>query len=190
MAAARPGRRAHAGGDRDPRAARDRAARRHAAGDRALRLCRRLARLCRLRRQPLHVGRGGLDHRADLRRRAVLDRRHRHRALRRAGHAAGASWSGSSCSSSACCGPAGSPTLLSIPVTTGFLAGISIHIIVGELPALLGARGADGHMLVRLACTSSAARGEPTPIRLRSALGVLIVTIARGSRSATAFPAR
>jgi SulP family sulfate permease len=25
-------------------------------------------------------------------------------------------------------------TLLSIPVTTGFLAGISIHIIVGELP--------------------------------------------------------
>ena len=29
-------------------------------------------------------------------------------------------------------------TLLSIPVTTGFLAGISIHIIVGELPTLLG----------------------------------------------------
>lgn len=29
-------------------------------------------------------------------------------------------------------------TLLSIPITTGFLAGISVHIIVGELPTLLG----------------------------------------------------
>jgi sulfate permease, SulP family len=29
-------------------------------------------------------------------------------------------------------------TLLSTPVTTGFLAGISIHIIIGELPTLLG----------------------------------------------------
>jgi MFS superfamily sulfate permease-like transporter len=41
-------------------------------------------------------------------------------------------------------------TLLSIPVTTGFLAGISIHIIVGQLPDLLGLPGAQGHMLVRL----------------------------------------
>src|ERR1700729_868817 len=41
-------------------------------------------------------------------------------------------------------------TLLSIPVTTGFLAGISIHIIVGELPALLGVSETPGHMLVRL----------------------------------------
>src|SRR5271157_246518 len=41
-------------------------------------------------------------------------------------------------------------TLLSIPVTTGFLAGISIHIIVGELPTLLGVPEGHGHMLVRL----------------------------------------
>ena len=41
-------------------------------------------------------------------------------------------------------------TLLSVPVTTGFLAGISIHIIVGELPTLLGISGETGHLLVRL----------------------------------------
>jgi len=29
-------------------------------------------------------------------------------------------------------------SLLSIPITTGFLAGIAVHIIVGELPTLLG----------------------------------------------------
>ena len=41
-------------------------------------------------------------------------------------------------------------TLLSIPVTTGFLAGISIHIIVGELPTLLGISEEQGHLLLRL----------------------------------------
>jgi SulP family sulfate permease len=35
-------------------------------------------------------------------------------------------------------------TLLSIPITTGFLAGISVHIIVGELPTLLGVPSAPG----------------------------------------------
>ncbi|MDB5402969.1 MAG: SulP family inorganic anion transporter [Rhodopila sp.] len=44
-------------------------------------------------------------------------------------------------------------TLLSIPVTTGFLAGISIHIIVGELPIMLGVAGWHGHLLVRLVHT-------------------------------------
>src|ERR1700716_217762 len=41
-------------------------------------------------------------------------------------------------------------TLLSIPVTTGFLAGISIHIIVGELPTLLGISQEHEHLLLRL----------------------------------------
>ena len=41
-----------------------------------------------LRRQSLHVGRGGFDHRADLRRRAVHDRRAGHATLCRAGYAA------------------------------------------------------------------------------------------------------
>src|SRR5271157_273171 len=39
-------------------------------------------------------------------------------------------------------------TLLSIPVTTGFLAGIAIHIIVGELPTLLGISEEHGHLLL------------------------------------------
>jgi MFS superfamily sulfate permease-like transporter len=39
--------------------------------------------------------------------------------------------------------------LLSIPVTTGFLAGISVHIIVGQLPDLFGIPAANGDMLHR-----------------------------------------
>lgn len=41
--------------------------------------------------------------------------------------------------------------LLSIPVTTGFLAGISVHIIVGQLPDLLGVPTPSGDVLSRLA---------------------------------------
>ena len=40
--------------------------------------------------------------------------------------------------------------LLSVPVTTGFLAGISIHIIVGQLPGILGVPASpDSHLLLR-----------------------------------------
>jgi sulfate permease, SulP family len=69
-------------------------------------------------------------------------------------------------------------TLLSIPVTTGFLAGISIHIIVGELPALLGVSEIPGrmHMLVRLAQVLGQF-GEANPYTLALGAGVLIVTI-------------
>jgi len=35
-------------------------------------------------------------------------------------------------------------------VTTGFLAGIAIHIMVGELPTLLGISEEHGHLLLRL----------------------------------------
>jgi sulfate permease, SulP family len=41
--------------------------------------------------------------------------------------------------------------LLSIPVTTGFLAGISVHITVGQLPAILGLPPESGQVLWRLA---------------------------------------
>ena len=88
MAAAGFGRRPDAGCDCDSGTAGDRAAGRHAAGDRPLCLCRRFARLCRLRRQPLHVGGGRFHHRADLRRRACGLGRRRHPPLCRAGHAA------------------------------------------------------------------------------------------------------
>jgi SulP family sulfate permease len=69
-------------------------------------------------------------------------------------------------------------TLLSIPVTAGFLAGISIHIIVGELPALLGVSETPGrmHILARLAHVLGQF-GEANPYTLGLGLGVLIVTI-------------
>jgi SulP family sulfate permease len=41
--------------------------------------------------------------------------------------------------------------LLSIPVTVGFLAGISVHIIAGQLPALLGLAAPHGDLGPRLA---------------------------------------
>src|SRR5258708_33986158 len=40
-------------------------------------------------------------------------------------------------------------TLLSIPVTTGFLAGIAIHILGGELPTRLCISGQRGTLLLR-----------------------------------------
>ena len=43
--------------------------------------------------------------------------------------------------------------LLSVPVTTGFLAGIAVHIVVGQLPALLGLADPTG----------STARPAPAP---------------------------
>lgn len=41
--------------------------------------------------------------------------------------------------------------LLSVPVTTGFLAGISVHIIVSQLPGLLGLPPENGETLRRVA---------------------------------------
>ncbi len=41
--------------------------------------------------------------------------------------------------------------LLSIPVTVGFLAGISLHILISQLPAILGLPTPGGPMLQRLA---------------------------------------
>ena len=66
-------------------------------------------------------------------------------------------------------------TLLSIPVTTGFLAGISIHIIVGELPTLLGVSEERGHMLVRLVHVVGRIP-EANPYAFALVAGVLIVT--------------
>jgi MFS superfamily sulfate permease-like transporter len=67
-------------------------------------------------------------------------------------------------------------TLLSIPITTGFLAGISVHIIVGELPTLLGVPNEQGHVLERLVHTLGQV-GHTNPYPLGLGAGVLIVTI-------------
>jgi SulP family sulfate permease len=67
-------------------------------------------------------------------------------------------------------------TLLSVPVTTGFLAGISIHIIVGELPTLLGIPTEAGHLLARLAHILSRV-GDANAWALAIGIGVLTVTM-------------
>jgi SulP family sulfate permease len=66
--------------------------------------------------------------------------------------------------------------LLSIPVTTGFLAGISIHIIIGELPIMLGVAGWHGHLLGRLVHTFGQLR-DTNLYTLALGIGVLIVTM-------------
>jgi SulP family sulfate permease len=67
-------------------------------------------------------------------------------------------------------------TLLSIPVTTGFLAGISIHIMVGELPTLLGISEERGHLLLRLFHILGRLE-EANPFALALGTGVLVATL-------------
>jgi MFS superfamily sulfate permease-like transporter len=67
-------------------------------------------------------------------------------------------------------------TLLSIPVATGFLAGIAIHIIVGELPTLLGVPEERGHLLLRLFHVLGRL-GETNLYTLALGAGVLAVTL-------------
>jgi len=67
-------------------------------------------------------------------------------------------------------------SLLSIPVTTGFLAAISVHIVVGELPALLGLPAEQGPLLARLIHIIGRI-GDTNPYPLAIGLAVLIVTL-------------
>jgi sulfate permease, SulP family len=64
--------------------------------------------------------------------------------------------------------------LLSIPVTIGFLAGISAHILISQLPGLLGLPDPDGPMLQRLA-TLVGHLPQANPYTLVIGLGVLAV---------------
>jgi MFS superfamily sulfate permease-like transporter len=66
--------------------------------------------------------------------------------------------------------------LLSIPVTTGFLAGISAHIVISQLPGVLGLDVGDGAMLQRLAMLVGQL-GHTNPITLAIGFGVLAVII-------------
>jgi MFS superfamily sulfate permease-like transporter len=67
-------------------------------------------------------------------------------------------------------------TLLSVPVTTGFLAGIAVHIVVGELPTLLGVPDEKGHLLVRLVHFVGQVP-HANPFSLALGAGVLCVTL-------------
>src|SRR5450631_3343360 len=64
--------------------------------------------------------------------------------------------------------------LLSIPVTTGFLAGISVHILISQLPAILGLPAPNGPMLSRLAMLAGHLN-EANPLTLVIGLGVLAI---------------
>jgi len=66
--------------------------------------------------------------------------------------------------------------LLSIPVTTGFLAGISVHIVVSQLPVVLGLPAPSGSMIERLAAIAWHV-GESNPWTLMIAIGVLAIIV-------------
>src|SRR5262249_1104244 len=122
VAAAGSGGGSYVGRHRHSRTVSNRAAGGNAAPDPSLCIRRRVTCLCCIRGEPLYVGRRRLDDCADFRRRAgILDRR-RHRALRPVGDAARAD--GRRYLIAVGLLRAGwLATLLSTPVTTGFLAG-------------------------------------------------------------------
>src|SRR6266478_1155481 len=62
--------------------------------------------------------------------------------------------------------------LLSTPVTTGFLAGISVHIVVSQMPGVLGLSAPKGPMLDRIAELAQHA-GEANLYTVGIGLGVL-----------------
>lgn len=67
--------------------------------------------------------------------------------------------------------------LLSVPVTIGFLAGISAHIIISQLPVVFGLPAAGGPLLQRVA-TLVRHLDEANPFTLLIGVGVLVVIIA------------
>ena len=66
--------------------------------------------------------------------------------------------------------------LLSIPVTVGFLAGISAHIVISQLPVILGLPAPEGAMLARLA-TLAGNLGDANGFTLVIGLGVLAIIV-------------
>lgn len=66
--------------------------------------------------------------------------------------------------------------LLSVPVTTGFLAGIALHIAIGQLPTLLGVPTPSGALPQQL-LTLARQLGQANPWTLGIGLAVLAVTL-------------
>jgi SulP family sulfate permease len=64
--------------------------------------------------------------------------------------------------------------LLSVPVTVGFLLGISLHILISQLPAVLGLPAPSGAMLDKLWVLLSHL-GQANPFTVAIGLGVLAV---------------
>ncbi|WP_246722070.1 SulP family inorganic anion transporter [Methylosinus sp. H3A] len=76
--------------------------------------------------------------------------------------------------------------LLSVPVTTGFLAGISIHILISQLPALLGLPSVEGSEFYRVAEMAKHWR-EADPAAIAIGLGSL-ATIIIGEKISPKLP--
>lgn len=70
----------------------------------------------------------------------------------------------------------GIANLLSMPVMVGFLAGISVHIIVSQLPGVLGLESPDGPTLDRIGVLASEL-GRTNPVTLCVGFGVLAVVV-------------
>ena len=73
--------------------------------------------------------------------------------------------------------------LLSVPVTTGFLAGISVHIIVSQLPSLLGLPPESGETVRRVA-EIAANLHLTNPWSLAIGIGVFAIVFVAGHLSA------
>ena len=67
--------------------------------------------------------------------------------------------------------------LLSKPVITGFLAGISVHIVLSQAPTVLGLPSISGSVYQRVAALATEL-GQVNPISLALGLGVAAVTFA------------
>ena len=64
----------------------------------------------------------------------------------------------SSASWPACCGWASSPTFISEPVLKGFIVGLALTIIIGQLPKLFGVERGDGDFFEQLwGCSATSA---------------------------------
>jgi sulfate permease, SulP family len=66
--------------------------------------------------------------------------------------------------------------LLSVPVVTGFLAGIAAHIVISQLPGVLGVQAPEGAMLPRFAAIVGEL-GNTNPFTLAIGVGVLAVIL-------------
>ena len=77
--------------------------------------------------------------------------------------------------------------LLSVPVTTGFLAGIAVHIVVSQLPGLLGLPHETGETLARIG-QIAANLHLTNPYCLALGLGVFLIVLI-GERISPRIPA-
>ena len=77
----------------------------------------------------------------------------------------------------------GIANLLSVPVTVGFLAGISVHILVSQLPGVLGIESPAGPTLDRIG-TIAEHLGQSNPYTIGIGFGVLAVVIVSETVSA------